>query len=232
MNINSISFVVPMYNEARGIEAVVKSLAQMAEQLTGDYEIIIVDDASSDDSAMIADAMAARDPRIKVERLKVNTKFGGALKKGLKRARKDIVIYTDSDLPISFQDIKGALSLLDGSDVVTAFSRVKKGETLKRVIMSKVYNFLIQFLFRANIRDINSGFKIYKKKVLLGMDLISESPFVDVEIFVRAMRKNFTIKQYPVIFKHREKGVSYISRPAVILATLRDMLKFKCQKSL
>ncbi|GAG15376.1 unnamed protein product, partial [marine sediment metagenome] len=99
-------------------------------------------------------------------------------------------------------------------------------------IMSKVYNFLIHFLFRTNIRDINSGFKIYKKKVFENMELISESPFIDVEIFVRAMKRNFVIKQYPVIFKHRGKGVSYISRPSVILATIKDMLKFKCQKSL
>jgi len=231
MNIKSLSFVIPMYNEARGIEATVKSLARMAEQLTGDYEIIIADDASSDDSAAVVDKMAAEDPRIKVEHLKVNTKFGGALKRGLKRAAKGIVIYTDSDLPIDFQDIKGALSMLEGTDIVTAYSKVRKGETLKRVIMSKVYNFLIRLLFKTNIRDINSGFKIYKKKVLENMELISESPFVDVEIFVRAMRKNFTIKQYPVVFKHREEGVSYISRPAVILATIRDMLKFKCQKS-
>jgi len=230
MNINGISFVMPMYNEARGIEAAVKSLSRMAGQLTGDYEIIISDDASSDDSAAIADTLAAEDPRIKVEHLRVNTKFGGALKAGLKRAGKDIVIYTDSDLPITFQDIKGALSLLNGSDIVTAFSRIAKGETLKRVIMSKVYNFLVRFLFGTDIKDINSGFKIYKKKIFLDMDLISESPFVDVEIFVRAMRKKFTIKQYPVIFRHRGKGTSYISRPAVILATIRDMLRFKWQK--
>ncbi len=231
MNLKSVSFVIPMYNEAGGIESTVKSIARMAEQLTEDYEIILADDASSDDSAAIADRIAAKDPRVKVEHLKVNTKFGGALKAGLKRAAKDVVVYTDSDLPITFHDVKGALSLLEGADIVTAYSRVRKGETLKRVIMSKVYNFLIQFLFKANIRDINSGFKIYKRKVFTDMDIISKSPFVDVEIFVRAIRKKFTIKQYPVIFKHREAGASYISRPAVILATIRDMLKFKCQKS-
>ncbi|MGB2706096.1 MAG: glycosyltransferase family 2 protein [Candidatus Omnitrophota bacterium] len=228
---NGISFVIPMYNERGGIEDTIRSLAQMAKQLTDDYEIIIADDASSDDSVLIAERMAARDSHIKVERLKANTKFGGALKRGLERAQKDIVIYTDSDLPVSFQDIKGVLTLLGSSDIVTAFSRVRKGETLKRIIMSKVYNFLIQFLFRTNIRDINSGFKIYKKKVFENMELISKSPFIDVEIFVRARKRNFVIKQYPVIFKHRERGASYISRPAVILATIRDMLRFKCQKS-
>ncbi len=232
MSPTSVSFVIPMYNESGNIGNTVKKLTQIAKDITGDYEIIIADDGSTDDSGRIIDRIAEEDTRVKVEHLKRNTKFGGALKKGLSRAQKDIIIYTDCDLPIDSDDIKGALSLLDGCDIVTAFSKVKKGENLKRVIMSGVYNFLIQFLFKPNIRDINSGFKIYKRKVFKDMELISNSPFVDVEIFVRALKRNFIIKQYPVIFKHREAGKSYISRPAVVFATAMDMLRFRCRKSL
>jgi glycosyltransferase involved in cell wall biosynthesis len=219
-----------MYNESRAIGNTVKKITRIAKELTGDYEIIIANDGSTDASGRIIDRIAEGNPRVKVEHLKRNTKFGGALRKGLSRARKEIIIYTDSDLPIDSDDIKAALSLLDGCDIVTAFSKIKKGETIKRVIMSGVYNFLIQFLFKTNIKDINSGFKIYRRKVFENMELISNSPFVDVEIFVKAMKRNFVIKQYPIIFKHREAGKSYISRPAVVLATARDMLKFKFSK--
>ncbi len=232
MNPTSISFVIPMYNESRGIANTVKELTQIAKGLTDDYEIIIADDGSTDDSGRIIDRIAEEDSRVKVEHLKRNTKFGGALKRGLKRAQKDIIIYTDSDLPIDSGDIKEALSLLDGCDIVTAFSRVKKGETLKRIIMSRVYNFLIQFLFKTDIKDVNSGFKIYKRKIFEDMKLISNSPFVDVEIFIRVLKRNFVIKQCPVIFKHRQEGKSYISRPGVVFATAMDMLRFRCQKSL
>jgi glycosyltransferase involved in cell wall biosynthesis len=222
-----------MYNESKGIEETLRGLTKIAGELSDDYEIIISDDASSDDSALIASKIAQKDSRVKVERLEKNTKFGGALKAGIKRARKDIIIYTDSDLPVSADNIKEALGLLQKCDIVTAYSTVKKGENLKRVIMSKVYNFLIQFLFGANIKDINSGFKIYKRKIFENMRLISESPFIDVEIFIEAIRRNFTIEQYPVVFRQRAEGKSYISRPAVVLATIRDMLKFKrCLKNL
>jgi len=221
-----------MYNESRGIANTVKELTRIAKGLTGDYEIIIADDGSTDDSGRIIDRIAEEDSRVKVEHLRKNTKFGGALRRGLNRAKKDIIIYTDSDLPVDYDDIKGAFFLLDACDIVTAFSKVKKGETLKRIIMSRVYNFLIRFLFRTNIKDINSGFKIYKRKVFENMELISNSPFVDVEIFIKALKRNFIIKQYPVIFKHRKAGKSYISRPAVVLKTAADMLRFKCQKSL
>ena len=232
MNPTSVSFVIPMYNESRAIADTVKKLTQIAKGLTDDYEIIIADDGSTDDSGRIIDRIAEEDSRVKAEHLKRNTKFGGALKRGLNRAQKDIIIYTDSDLPIDSDDIKEALSLLDGCDIVSAFSRVKKGETLKRIIMSGVYNFLIQFLFKTDIRDINSGFKIYKRKIFENMELISNSPFIDVEIFVKALKKNFIIKQCPVIFKHRQEGKSYISRPGVVFATAIDMLRFRCQKSL
>jgi len=227
MNTGSISFVLPMYNESRTIENTVRELGLIAREICDDYEIVIANDGSADNSGNIIDDIAGKDSRVKVVHLGKNTKFGGALKTGLMLAQKEVLIYIDSDLPVSSQDIKNALKLLDGADIVTAYSKVKKGENPKRIIMSKVYNFLIQFLFRTNIKDINSGFKIYKKKVFKDTMLISSSPFIDVEIFVRALRKGFKIRQYPLIFKHRESGVSYISRPAVVLRTMWDILKFR-----
>ena len=226
----SISFVIPMYNESEGIGRTVKALAKIAEDFSVDYEIVIANDGSTDSSKAIVDGMAKSDPRIKPVHLAKNTKFGGALSAGIKKAAKEIIVYTDSDLPIDSTDIKNAVSLLKECDIVTAYSKVKKGENLKRVIMSKVYNFLIQSLFHANIKDINSGFKAYKTKIFKDMELQSKSPFVDVEIFIKALRKGCTIKQYPIIFKHRESGKSYISRPAVVLKTAMDMLKFKFGK--
>ena len=155
----NISFVIPMYNESRMIGNTVEKITSIANGLTDDYEIIIADDGSTDESGRIIDGIAEKDCRIRALHLKKNTKFGGALKKGLSLAQKDIIIYTDSDLPVDSGDIKAALSLLGGCDIVSSFSRIKKGETLKRIIMSKVYNFLIQFLFRTRIKDIYSGFK-------------------------------------------------------------------------
>jgi len=216
-----------MYNEAKNIERTIEGLSGIAGEIARDYEIIVSDDGSSDGCGEIVGKISAKDPRVKCIRLEKNTKFGGALNAGLKAAAKDIVIYTDSDLPVDAKDIKGALALLDNADAVTAYSTVKKGENLKRIIMSVVYNLLIKAFFNTKIRDINSGFKIYKRKILDGETFISRSPFIDVEIFVKAMRKDYKIAQYPVIFKHRQAGKSYISRPAVVWQTFTDMIRFR-----
>ncbi len=226
----SISFVLPMYNEREAIEDTVEEIRIIAKSLTSDYEIIIADDASTDGSAEIADRLTKEDSRIKVVHLLSNTKFGGALIAGLKQATKDIIIYTDSDLPVSFLDIKKSLLLLEDADIVTATSIVKKGENIKRKIISRVYNFLIQTLFKTNIKDINSGYKIYKRGIFKGMDLKSASPFIDVEIFLRAKASGAKIKEYPLIFRPRRQGVSKVSRVPVILQTFLDMLKFKFSK--
>ncbi|MFH1593502.1 MAG: glycosyltransferase family 2 protein [Candidatus Omnitrophota bacterium] len=224
---SGVSFVIPMYNERETVSDTITKITEVAKGLTDNYEIIIANDGSSDGSGSVVDAIAKRDPFVRPLHLAKNTKFGGAFSAGLKKARNEIIIYTDSDLPINISDIENALSILKEADAVTAYSKVKKGETLKRVIISKVYNFLIQSLFRTGIKDINSGFKIYRKKIFSDMKLTSKSPFIDVEIFLNAKKKGYVIKQYPIVFKHRKAGKSYISRPAVILATMMDMLRIK-----
>lgn len=220
----SVSFVLPMYNEADNIANTVRRAMRLAEEISGDCEVVVVDDASTDSSGAIVDAMAAADSRIKSIRLKVNTKFGGALKAGLQKASKDVVVYTDSDFPAKEEDIRGAMKLLDSADVVTAYSLVIKDASLKRILMSRVYNFLVRVLFGLKLRDINSGLKIYKRKVLEGLELRSSSPFIDVEIFVEAVKKGFTIKQYGLIFDLRTKGESTISRMGVVAQTFKDMI--------
>ncbi|MDO8525136.1 MAG: glycosyltransferase [Candidatus Omnitrophota bacterium] len=223
----NISFVFPMFNEAENIAETIRRVTELSAQICDDYEIVIVDDHSTDSSADIVDSLAAGDKRIKLIRLKVNTKFGGALKEGFKKASKDIVVYTDSDLPAKEEDIKKALESLDGGDIVTAYSLVVKDASLKRNIMSKGYNFLVRLFFGLNIRDINSGLKIYKRKVLEGLDLKSRSPFIDVEVFAEAVKRGFTVKQYGLIFALRTKGKSSISRVSVVARTFWDMLRYR-----
>ena len=216
-----------MYNEAENIAVTIERASRLARSLAGDYEIVIADDASTDGSGAVVDAIAARDGRVKSVRLQANTSFGGALNAGLMAASKEVVIYTDADFPAREEDIRKALDLLDGADVVTAYSLVVKDASPKRVIMSKVYNLLVRALFRLRIRDMNSGLKIYKKKVLEGLQLRSKSPFIDVEIFAEAVKRGFTIREYGLVFDRRTKGRSSIARPSVVARAFFDMLSYR-----
>lgn len=230
MRYPAISFVIPMYNESANIESTVGIVARLAKELADDYEIVLADDASSDGTGDIADRLSKEDAHIKSVRLKNNTKFGGALSAGLKNASKDIIIYTDADLPVKEEDVGKGLALLKKADVVTGYSLVLKDSSLKRILMSKVYNFLVQALFGFSIKDINSGFKIYRSRVIKDLRLISKSPFVDVEIFAEARKKGFKIEQFGLIFDLRIKGVSTISRMSVVARTFWDMLAYRLSR--
>jgi glycosyltransferase involved in cell wall biosynthesis len=216
-----------MYNESANIEETVEKVARLAKELADDYEIVLADDASSDGTGDIADRLSKGNAHIKSVRLENNTKFGGALSAGLKNASKEIIIYTDADLPVKEEDVKKGLTLLENADVVTGYSLVLKDDSLKRIVMSKGYNFLVHILFGFRIKDINSGFKIYRSKVIRDLNLISKSPFVDVEIFAEARKRGFKVAQFGLIFDLRTKGMSTISRMSVVARTFWDMLTYR-----
>ena len=217
----SVSFVLPMFNERDNIENAVDMIRSLAGEITGDYEIVVVDDASTDGCGEIVREMAARDGRVRFFRLERNSKFGGAFAKGFKQAEKDVIMYMDSDMPVSVADIKESFALIKDADIVNGYSRVKKGETARRKVISGVYNFLVRTLFGLDIRDINSGYKIVRRRAVNGIDFVSRSPFVDVELFLHAKKKNCRISQFPLIFNPREGGTSHIARFPVIWATFR-----------
>ncbi|MGD2278748.1 MAG: glycosyltransferase family 2 protein [Candidatus Omnitrophota bacterium] len=224
---NSISFVLPMYNEQDNIVNTVSAIKSLATELADDYEIVIVDDASTDKSGKIIDELASKDGSVRAFHMGENTKFGGAFAKAFKEAKKEIILYLDSDMPVSAEDIKDSFSMIKEADIVTGYSRVKKGDTLKRKIISSVYNFLVQVLFGLNIKDINSGYKIVRKDIVKDLDFISKSPFIDVELFLHAKKKNGRVRQYPLVFHQRKGGKSYIARLPVVWATFVDMIKVR-----
>ena len=224
-----ISFVMPMFNERGNIENTVRTLKSIAGELTDDYEIVIADDASTDGSGEIIDSIARLDNRVKAYHLKTNTKFGGAFSEAFNRATKDIIVYMDSDLPVSVDDIKLSLPIIRSVDMVTGYSMVTKGETLKRKIISETYNFIVRTLFGFSVKDVNSGYKIVRRSSIAGLKFISHSPFVDVEIFLHIMKNKGKIKQFPLIFLPRPAGKSYIASLPMMWATFRDMLKVRAK---
>lgn len=222
-----VSFVLPMFNEEENIGATIAKIKSVAKEITKDYEVVVVDDASTDASVKTVEALAREDASIKLFCLEKNTKFGGALARGLKEASKDVILYTDSDMPVTIDDIKASLPLIAEADIVTGYSKIKKGDTVKRKIISLAYNFIVRIFFGLDIKDINSGYKIVRKSAIEGANFISRSPFIDVELFLYARKRGCIVKQFPLIFIQRAGGKSYISRLPVILATFRDMIKLK-----
>ena len=158
----SVTIVLPMRNEEAYFHRALRAAREILSEITGDYEIVIVDDASTDATPRLADALSAEDPHVKVVHNRENLKLGGTLRAGWAVASKDLVMYTDTDLPFDLQELGRAVRLLEyqQADLLTAFRFDRTTEGIRRTIYSFSYNWLIRALFGLKLKDVNFSFKL------------------------------------------------------------------------
>ena len=197
----------------------------------GDYELLVIDDASTDLTGAIADRIAAADPRVRVVHHPKNRKLGGSLKTGFAAARGDLVLYTDADLPFDMDELQKACRLMRHyeADIVSAYRFDRTGEGYVRVVYSTIYNVLVRVLFGVRIRDINFAFKLCRRRVLDEITLVSEGSFIDAELVIRTIGSGGKVVQFGVDYFPRTRGVSTLSSPAVIVKILREMRAIRAE---
>ena len=223
----SVSLVIPMYNEELNIEHAIAAAVEALTKYTDDYEIVIVDDASTDDSPGLVAIEAARNPRIRMIRHKKNRKLGGSLKTGFGAATKDLVLYMDADLPFDPDVLGRAMRALHvtGADLIAGYRLDRTMEGFRRTVYSYFYNALIGVLFGWPHRDINFSFKLMKREVLRAIELKSEGSLIDAELIVKAKNRGFAIQQIGLDYFPRIRGTSHLSSPRVILKILAELVK-------
>lgn len=223
----SVSIVIPMFNEALNIEHALACAIEALEAHTGDWEIIIVDDASTDDSPDLVARAAAGNPGIQLIRHPMNAKLGASLRTGFARASKDLVLYMDSDLPVDPYVLGRALRAMNVSraDLIAGYRFDRTTEGYRRALYSILYNALIRILFGWTIRDINFSFKLMKREVLEAIELRSEGSLVDAELIVKARNLGFSIQQIGLDYFPRTYGDSTLSSPRVILKIVRELVR-------
>lgn len=225
-----LSFVFPMWNEEAMIRRTVAAAREAGERLveTGTlaaFEIVLVDDASTDATGKIADELAKGDPRIEVVHHEVNRTLGGAIRSGFAAATGDVVLYTDADLPVDLIETDKALRLLRlyDADIVSAYRFDRTAEGVQRTVYSFAYNHLVRWALGVRVRDVNFAFKLIRRRVLDNVELVSEGSFIDAELLAKANRRGFRLVQFGCDYIARTRGVSTLSSPAVIVTILREL---------
>ena len=224
----SVSLVIPMFNEELNIEHAMNAAVETCTKHAGDYEIIIVDDASTDRSPFLVACRAAENPRIHMIRHERNRKLGGSLKTGFAAATKDLVLYMDADLPFDPDVLGRAIRAMavTGADLIAGYRLDRTLEGLKRTLYSYVYNGLIGVLFGWPHRDINFSFKLMKREVLEAVELKSEGSLIDAELIVKAKNRGYSIQQIGLDYFPRIRGESSLSSPRVIFKIFVELVKF------
>jgi len=231
---SKLSVFFPMWNEEayidRAIEAATtECLALMADNEILDYELIIVDDASTDHTGKLADEMAASDPRVRVVHHPVNRKLGGSMKTGFAAATGDLVLYSDADLPFDMAEVSRAIRLLRyyEADIVSAFRFDRTEEGSVRTVYTFFYNFLIRRLFGVRMRDINFAFKLCRTSIFEHITLSSEGSFIDAELIIRAKKLGFHVIQFGVDYFPRTRGESTLASGSVIRKIVTEMVQLR-----
>ena len=233
---SKLSIFFPMWNEQEYIGRAVDAGRNACMELVNsghieDYELIIVDDASTDATPQLADQMAVADSRVRVVHHPVNRKLGGSIKTGFAAATGDLVLYTDADLPFDFAEVHKAIRVmrLYESDIVSAYRHDRTGEGSSRAVYTFFYNILIRALFGVRLRDINFAFKLCKRDIFQHVQLKSEGSFIDAELIIRASKAGYTITQFGVDYFPRTRGESTLSSPKIILTILREMRTLRAE---
>ena len=222
----NISVFFPCYNEEKNIAKLLEKTIQFLPTIASNYEIIVVDDGSSDGTAGIVQRFSKENPEVIIVRHEKNKGYGAALRTGFESCQKDYIFFTDGDNQFDITELNKLLPFIKEYDIVAGF-RINRRDNFIRKINEYCFNRLIRILFSLKVRDLNCAFKIYKKEVIKNLTLRSNWGFINSELLVRAKKLGFTIKEVGVTHYPRQWGNQTGASLKVVLGSLREAFRLK-----
>jgi len=204
-----ISIIIPAYNEENRILRCLNRLLRYCNESEWDFEVLIAEDGSTDNTVKIVKDFASQDKRIKLLSFTERLGKGGAIKNAMFQATKDCVCYMDVDLSADVAELERLIPFLNDYDIVIG-SRLLRGNLpdiegpVYRKILSRFYSRFFRFLFRMPIHDPQCGFKLFKKNIVsrLFKEMHTAGFAFDSEVLVKAYWLDLKIKEVPIIWKH------------------------------
>jgi glycosyltransferase involved in cell wall biosynthesis len=196
-----LSIVIPVYNEEENIPKLYKELKEVLEKLGKEYEIIFVDDGSTDRTYQILQELARKDPHVKVIRFRRNYGQTAAMYAGFQYAQGDVIITMDGDLQNDPKDIPKLLEKIEeGYDIVSGWRKNRKDNFITRILPSKIANWLISKVTGVHLHDYGCTLKAYRKEVAKNYRL-----YGDMHRFLPAVAKSFGAKITEIVVNHRPR---------------------------
>jgi glycosyltransferase involved in cell wall biosynthesis len=221
----ALSVVLPAYNEAANIRTALPRAIASLRSMVGTFEIILIDDASTDDT--LALARAVDEPELVVLSNERNLRQGGTLKRGFALARFALVTHNALDFPFDFDDLPLLLDRLPDADVVVARRETYPGTSAARRSVSWVNRKLLRALFAVPVSDYNFV-QIYRKSVLDAQSSFSDATsFITAETIIRAHRSGARVVEVEVPYHRRVTGKPSSATASNITKALRDMVRLR-----
>lgn len=222
----SITVFFPCYNEQDNVTRVTEQALRVLEDLGADYEVIIVNDGSTDRTGRIADELAAGHERVRVIHHSRNLGYGCALQSGFRAATKELVFYTDGDAQFDVSEMPPLLPLMEDYDIVSCY-RMDRQDAFGRTLGGHLWTWMNGAVFSLRLRDLDCAFKLYKREIFEHIKMESTGALIDTEILARAQRKGYRITQRGVHHYPRTAGTQTGANPRVVLHALKELLKLR-----
>ena len=228
---HSVSFVLPAYNEEANITKAIDDTVAVASRYCSGFDVIVVDDGSTDRTVERVEACSIRHPQVRLVRHATNLGYGEALRSGFSDATQDFVFYTDADNQFDMNEFPLLLAWADKADVVAGYRTVRHDSAMRRV-NAWCWNRLVRALFFVPVRDIDCAFKLYRRGPLAAIEIESRGAMIDTETIVKLARRGSTIMEVGVTHLPRTSGTGSGAKPMVILRALREVWRMYPQPEL
>jgi glycosyltransferase involved in cell wall biosynthesis len=202
-----ISAFFPAYNDWGTIASLVVLTARTLRELTDDWEIIVVNDASPDHCAAVLEELVALAPNLRVVTHAANRGYGGALRSGFATASKEWVFYTDGDAQYDVTELPRLWEARDGADMVNGY-KISRSDPFHRVVIGKLYHLLVKWAFGLESRDVDCDFRLIRRSVFDVVELTRDTGLICVELVAKVEKNDFAVHYVPVHHYHRLHGTS------------------------
>jgi glycosyltransferase involved in cell wall biosynthesis len=223
----NFSIVLPAYNEAENLPSVLKDLKEVLDGLKISYEIIVVDNGSTDNTQEVLGQVQKEIPQLRIIKLRQNQGFGNGIIQGLIAAQGDVLGFMDADGQIEAKYLSQAYSKLQKENFGLCLGkRIKREDGLSRLFLSKIYNILFKIMFGGNFGDLGAKPKLFTRKFYEFAKPVSKDWFLDTEILIKAIKGKYSAGEIPIISKSRKKGVSKV-KISTAFEFLRNMFYWR-----
>ncbi len=202
--------MLPALNEQEVIAQAICEADEALAGITADYEILVVDDGSTDSTREVAQCEALRRPAVRVIVHKQNRGYGAALRSGFQAATKDYVGFTDADCQFNLTELSRLVLLLSSCDIACGY-RLDRQDGWLRNLYSKVYNFLVRLLLGTRVRDCDCALKLFRRETLEELSIHTNGFLVNAELLSKANLRGKKVIEVGVSHRPRPRGQSTVN---------------------
>lgn len=226
--LTSLSVFFPCLNEAGNLPGLIKQALEVMPGVANQFELIIIDDGSSDQTGAVAQELADKYPQVKLVAHAKNLGYGAALQTGFNQAQFEWIFFTDGDHQFDLSEITELVKHTPEFELVAGYRR-QRAEGFRREVYAKLLSLFAALVFRLHLKDVDCAFKLVKADLVKPLSLFSNGAFISTELLYKLKKQGVEFNQVAVSHYSRKHGCPTGNKPLVMLRGMRDALKLYLQ---